>query len=100
KLELKYIELFNAAHDRENWYNISSTSTGGYLIAGLIDEERKEVGRKISEALKGKFSGENHPLYGVKGENHPNFGSKRSKETRMKMSKAHKGRALSIESRE
>lgn len=37
-------------------------------------------------------SGENHPLYGVKGSENPNFGSKRSVETRMKLSKKAKER--------
>ena len=66
-----------------------------YLISlGKTKEEMREFGRKISEARKGKYAGENHPNYGKKiseeakrkmsetkkkrysKENHPMFGKK------------------------
>ena len=69
-----------------------------------------EAKKKMSEAKKGKYIGENHPNYGKHpseetrkkmseakkgkyiGENHPNYGKHPSEETRKKMSEAHKGK--------
>lgn len=65
----------------------------------------EETRKKISEALKGKYSRENHHMYGkkfskehrkkiseaTKGENNPMYGKKFSKKHRKKMSEAQKG---------
>lgn len=37
--------------------------------------------------LSKRFSGKNHPYYGVKGEGHPTFGRKHDEETKMQLSK-------------
>lgn len=44
------------------FYNIHEGGSGGNTIAGLSEEEKKELGRKISERTKGV----NNPRYGVK----------------------------------
>ena len=52
----------------------------------------EETRKKISEALKGKFVGENNPNYGshkLKGENNPMYGKQHSEEARKKMSENH-----------
>ena len=53
-------------------------------------DERK---RKISESLKGKYTGENNPNYGngekIRGENNPMYGKHHTKETKRKMSENH-----------
>lgn len=60
-----------------------------------------ETKAKISKALKGKLSGENHPAYGTKhtrnkkGEHAANFGMKHSKESKLKISKSQKGKHIS-----
>ena len=64
-------------------YNINPIA-GSSLGAKHSEETRK----KISDALKGRFTGENNSQYGLKGEKSFHFGKLRSKETREKMSKA------------
>lgn len=51
----------------------------------------EETKTKLSEARKGIFVGENHPMYGKRGEDNPNFGKRHSNETLYKMSIANKG---------
>lgn len=53
---------------------------------------------KIPE-IAAKLSGDNNPMFGKKGEEHPAFGYKHSIEAREKISKAHKGKKLSEETR-
>ena len=60
---------------------------------------------KISNSLKGKLSGKNHPAYGTthnrnkKGEEAINYGMIHSKESKLKMSKSQKGKTVSKEGR-
>ena len=49
----------------------------------------EEIRKQISESMIGRFSGENHPLYG----------KPRSEETKRKLSEAHKGKKLSEETK-
>jgi hypothetical protein len=60
----------------------------------------EEWKRKQSEFMKGRFSGENHPMYGVHrcGKDAPNFGKKASDETKRKQSDARRGKYLNINS--
>ena len=65
-----------------------------------------ETRRKISEAMKGKFAGEKHPMYGKhlaeetrRKLSEANRGKKLSEEHRCKLSEAHKGRKHSEEHR-
>lgn len=92
-------------HDDVQGYNMTDGGDGasGYELS-------EETRSKISEALKGRFSGENNPFYGqhhteeskkrmseIKkktyvGENHPFYGKSHTEESKKKMSKARKGR--------
>lgn len=75
----------------------------------------KETRNKMSETMKGKYTGENNPMYGVHhsdeskkkmsearkgkytGENNSFYGKTHSEETRRRLSVAHKGKRLSKE---
>ena len=70
-LEKKYIKKFDCI---DNGYNNTEGGANG--------KYSEEVCKKISESLKGKLCGENHPLY---GKHH-------TEETRLKQSEAHKGK--------
>lgn len=54
---------------------------------------KKESLLKISINRRGKASGENHPMYGVRrtGEQHPFFGKRHTEETKMRISEKNKG---------
>lgn len=66
----------------------------------------KETKNKISKSLKGLFSGEKHPAFGTKhnrnkkGVEASNYGRKHSDKSKLKMSKAQKGKTVSKEGRE
>lgn len=47
----------------------------------------KYARESMSKYMSENRSGENHPLYGIKGTSNPNYGSKRSIDSRAKMSK-------------
>ena len=53
----------------------------------------EETKKKISDANKGKFAGENNPMYGngdkIKGENNPMYGKQHTEETKRKMKENH-----------
>ena len=70
-LEKKYIKEFDCINNGYN--NKEGGSDGKYS---------EEVCKKISESLKGKLCGKNHPMY---GKHH-------TEETRLKQSEAHKGK--------
>ena len=83
KLECLYIDIYDSIN---NGYN---NQTGG--SNGKHTEETKQ---KISEANKGKMSGENNPNYGnhkLRGENNPMFGKHHTEEAKKKMIANHKG---------
>ena len=98
-LECKYIKEFNCI---DNGYNNKEGGSDG--------KHSEEVCNKISEAMKGKFTGENHPLYGkhrteeekrkisetrkgkTKGKNNPMYGKHRTEEERRKISESLKGK--------
>lgn len=82
--EQYYLDLIFSTGTNPNTYNILKTA-GSSL--GLI--QSPETRLKISEALKGKMSGENSPL----------FGKEVSPDTRAKISVAHKGKYVSPETR-
>lgn len=48
--------------------------------------------REAASSLMKERTGEKHPMYGVKGKDNPNYGSKRTKETRKKLSEKAKER--------
>ena len=52
----------------------------------------KEHREKISLSLKGRFLGENHPMWGRRGKNNPRWGIEVSQETRKKLSEATMGK--------
>jgi group I intron endonuclease len=68
-------------------YNLTK---GGEGVNGYVTSE--ETKKKISNSLKGKMAGINHPMWGIKGEASPNYGKKRTMETKQKMSKSRKGK--------
>lgn len=70
-----------------NCYNIAEGGGGGDTFSGMTDEEYESVCKKMSEALKGKFAGENNGMYG----------KTHSSKSRAKIAKAKKGKALSDE---
>ena len=51
------------------------------------------------ESREGLFAGENNPQYGKFGSDHPAYGNKHTDETKEKISQAHRGKIVSIESR-
>ena len=93
--ERYYIKLYDTIN---NGYNCDS---GGNKNKIVSDESK----HKLSEALKGKYCGENSPLYGkhlteehksklseaLKGENSPWYGKHLTEEQKRKMSEAKKG---------
>ena len=111
-LEKHYIICLNTIVKNGEGYNISSGGSNGNSLAGKTNEEIEEFKRKISEAKKGKYIGENHPNYGKKhseetrrkmsenlkgrfiGENSPNYGKKFSEEVKRKISEAKKGKYM------
>ena len=82
---------------------LHNRSDGGDGPSGWVPSE--ETRRKMSEARKGKYNGEDNPFYGKshtkqnrekiseanKGENHHCYGKSRPEETRRKISEARKG---------
>ena len=134
-IEVLLIALFKTNCKRYNRpsYGYNSTDGGEGWLGGHHSEETKEIMRdqkmghivseetrhKISQSLKGRITGENHPMYGVSpkermdeatyilwkrhlsasnsGINNPNYGKHHSEETKKKISEAHKN--LSDESR-
>lgn len=72
-------------------YNMTPGGDGG---AGKV----LSVSHK--EKLKLAFLGEGNPQFGKKGKDHPAFGHRHNPETKAKISDAHKGRAVSIETRQ
>jgi hypothetical protein len=60
----------------------------------LGKELPEETKKKISESLKGKFSGENNPFYGEdhSGKNNPFYGKHHREESKLKISQSNKGK--------
>ena len=117
-LEMQYIEALNPKFNFSNGGDgFQSGNKHPYYGKSLSIEHRKKIsetlkgrvfseehrrklsergkGRKVSEETRRKisenhadFSGENHPMYGIKGENHPHFGKKRSLECKINISKS------------
>lgn len=85
--ECYYIKKFNLLCKNGKGYNISDGGSNGNPMAGKTEEEIEEYRRKQSEIKKGKFTGENHPMY---GKHH-------SEETKQKISENRKGKQLSEE---
>ena len=91
--ERYYIELYDTIN---NGYNCESGGNENKIVSD-------EVKRKLSEAMKGKRCGENHPMWGrhlteeqkrkmskaKKGENNPMYGKHRDDETKDKIRLRH-----------
>ena len=80
--ELKALGMY---YNRPASELIFLTTSEHYAIRKVSDETR----RRMSEARKGKYVGENSPVYG----------KRYSEETKKKMSEAHKGKKMSEETR-
>lgn len=121
KLERFYIEEYNSIKEGYNLKEGGSNGKHTKETCRKISSKLKgriftpEHCEKISKRMKGKnhpfygkkrpehslkMKGKNNPNYGLKGPLNPNYGKKKppmSKETRMKISKANKGRKASRE---
>ena len=111
-LEKHYIICLNTIVKNGEGYNISSGGSNGNVWINKTDEEIEEIKRKMSEAKKGKYIGENNHSFGKRkseetrrklsenlkgkfiGENNPFFGRKHSEEAKRKMSEAKKGKYI------
>ena len=67
--------------------NVNSGVGTDPLIIGAkkYGQFKREFSEIHSEYLKGKYSGENNPMYGKRGENNPNYGSRRTEEQKQFM---------------
>ena len=77
--------------DRDDTYNMAYGGHGakkGEENPDFGKKRDKEIGEKISKALKGKYTGENSPFYG----------KPRTQETKDKISKSHKGKYTGTDS--
>ncbi|MBH8603663.1 NUMOD3 domain-containing DNA-binding protein [Thermoactinomyces sp. CICC 10522] len=76
----------------KRWIAHYSATDGVYnkLEGGnaAYDEETRQ---RISNSLKGKFAGENNPMYGRVGEMNPFYGKTHTEEARRKMAEANTG---------
>jgi len=95
EIEIELHTFFDVAVNPQFANRAKSVSTGFNTLGVPRTEETK---KKVSEARKGKYAGENHPQFGVPrteetkkkisearkgkyaGENHPNFGVSQSEE--------------------
>lgn len=83
------------------WNMMSSTKNTKQQRYELTPEEYEEVKKKFAKVHSKKFSGENHPMYGIHryGENAPMYGKHHSDETRAKMREAAKNKLPMSEER-
>lgn len=91
-LEVKFIHDFNTTN-REFGFN---RDTGGNKNKRMSIESR----RKMSEAKKGKYVGENNPNYGKRGKDSYWYGRKHTEESLQKMRDAQKGHYISEETKQ
>ncbi|PTR04958.1 NUMOD3 motif-containing protein [Nitrosomonas nitrosa] len=94
--------LFDLKNDNEYLNQINAGEKFNHVGRTHSEETRK----KMRDSHKGKFVGENHPLYGKKHSDETRRkisesqkGKKLSDETRRKISESHKGKQLSDETR-
>lgn len=118
-LEMQYIEALNPKFNFSNGGDgFGSGENHPYYGKSLSEEHRTKIsesmkgrvfseehrrklsergkGRKVSEETRRKmgenhcdFSGENHPMYGIRGENHPLYGKNHSLQHKISISKSH-----------
>lgn len=84
-------------------YNRTWGGDGGDVIGGMTDEQRKEYGRKLSEAKKGKQKSEEHKRKlseSHKGEKNPMYGRPHTEESKRKQSEAHKVKIVCLETKQ
>jgi len=90
--DLNYCEDFIIRRYVSDGYTLYNRTVGG----GLNAEHTDEVKKRISDSLKGRFTGEDNSMYGCIGAYH---GKSLSEEHRRKMSESHKGKPLTNEHR-
>lgn len=61
--EKYYIDLYDAVNSKE-FYNIHEGGTGGNLRSGWSKEQLETYWKNFSISLKGKYAGENNPMWG------------------------------------
>ena len=103
---LKYCDIDDLDEREEYYISLYNTINNGYNCESGGNENKivsDEVKRKLSEAMKGKRCGENHPMWGrhlteeqkrkmskaKKGENNPMYGKHRDDETKDKIRLRH-----------
>ena len=86
--EIFFIKRYNTLCKNGKGYNVANGGSNGNPYAGKTEDEMEKFRRNQSKTMKGKFCGENHPMYGkyhsdetkqkisenhadVKGKNHP-----------------------------
>lgn len=98
--EKLWIEI-TQAKESENWYNIAQGGEGYIMYGDSHPNKGKPLPlvRRISigYSLKGRFIGENNPMYGKSGEDSPSYGRIHTKEEREKIKIALKGKKKSKE---
>ena len=72
-----------------NGYNVAEGGKNGNTLSGMTEEEYVAHCNKISNLLKGKFTGENNPMYG----------KKQSDESKEKNRQSHLGKHYSDDTR-
>lgn len=110
-LEQMYIALYDSSN-RKKGYNRTLGGDGvrGYYHSAETKEKLSKISKTLwenpsyrqhmSEIHKGQFSGENHPMYGVRGELSYFYGKHHSEKTRKKISDSLKGHEVKMETRE
>lgn len=85
QLEIQYISLHNAV-ESDDYYNIADGGKSGNIYAGKSDDEIMEICKKISETNK-KYCGNQHSQYG----------KPKSEITKLRISKAKRGKFVGKE---
>jgi group I intron endonuclease len=101
--ESAYAAMTNRTHTQKSKKKIGIANSGennpNYGKRGywFNKQQSKESNLKRGVSLKGKMAGKTHPMYGKLGKDNPNYGSKRSIETKRKMSRCAKMRFVNPE---
>lgn len=104
ELERYWIAYFNAVNSKD-FYNLTHGGEGfgsGNENPNWNKEVSQETRTKISKSLKGRFSGDKNPMYGVRlpKELLGMYGRRHTRDSIEKMKKSHLGKKISKKNRE